>query len=91
MAHYPSDVFAGAAIGILAGWIAVQIDRRWLPLIPPRFDLKRNWAILAIIITPIIIAFSEGIDELPIFIESFCVMGIILYLLKKKTQATQQQ
>jgi undecaprenyl-diphosphatase len=57
MAHYPSDVFAGAAIGILAGWIAVQIDRRWLPLIPPRFDLKPNWAILAIIIIPIIMAF----------------------------------
>ena len=91
MAHYPSDVLAGAAIGVLAGWIAVQIDRRWLPLIPPRFDLKRNWAILAIIITPIIIAFSEGIDELPIFIESFCVLGIILYLLKKKAPATQRQ
>ncbi len=87
MAHYPSDVFAGASIGVLAGWIAVQIDRRWLPLIPPRFDLKRNWAILAIIIIPIIIAFSEGIDELPIFIESFCVLGIVLFLLKKKTPA----
>jgi undecaprenyl-diphosphatase len=84
MAHYPSDVLAGAAIGILAGWIAVQIDRRWLPLKPPRFDLKLSWAISAIIVIPIFIVFSEGLKTLPIFIFSFCVLGAILFLRAKK-------
>ena len=83
MAHYPSDVFAGAAIGILAGWLAVQIDRRWLPLKPPRFDFKLGWAISAIIIIPIVIIFSEGLEELPVFIIYFCVLGAILFLRAK--------
>jgi len=84
MAHYPSDVLAGAAIGILAGWIAVQIDRRWLPLKPPRFHLEFGWAISAIIIIPIVIIFSEGLETVPIFIFSFCVLGVILFLHAKK-------
>jgi undecaprenyl-diphosphatase len=88
MAHYPSDILAGAAIGILAGLIAVQIDRRWLPLKPPRFDLKLGWAISAIIIIPILIIFSEGLEELPIFIVSFCVVSAILFLHAKNSSIT---
>lgn len=83
MAHYPSDVLAGAAIGILAGWIAVQINRKWLPLKPPRIELKLGWAIAAIIITPVVIAFSEGLEDLPIFIVSFCIVAAVLFLYTK--------
>ncbi|OHB67766.1 MAG: hypothetical protein A2Y77_12945, partial [Planctomycetes bacterium RBG_13_62_9] len=28
-AHYPSDVLAGAAIGILAGWLAIRLVDKW--------------------------------------------------------------
>jgi len=34
MAHYPSDVLAGAALGCFAGWVAIQIEQRWLALRP---------------------------------------------------------
>jgi membrane-associated phospholipid phosphatase len=29
-AHYLSDVVAGAGLGILCGWIALQLSARWL-------------------------------------------------------------
>jgi membrane-associated phospholipid phosphatase len=59
MAHYPSDVFAGAAIGCLAAWLAVQIDKRLLPLYPPKFVLNRNHVVVAIILVPLICEYFE--------------------------------
>lgn len=42
-AHYPSDVLAGAALGLLAGWIALALDRRLLGRAPPRTWRRRPW------------------------------------------------
>lgn len=30
-AHFPSDVLAGALLGVVIGWLAVYIARRWMP------------------------------------------------------------
>jgi protein-S-isoprenylcysteine O-methyltransferase Ste14/membrane-associated phospholipid phosphatase len=86
MAHNPSDVFAGAAIGSFAGWLAVQIDRRWLPLEPPRFNLTRGVTILAIILIPLLLGLSEGIGKLLIFSETYGLLAILLFLALKASE-----
>jgi len=68
MAHYPSDVFAGAAIGSFAGWLAIQIDQRWLPLKTPRFNLNRGVATLAIVLIPLSFGLLEGFGKLLILL-----------------------
>jgi membrane-associated phospholipid phosphatase len=44
LVHYPSDVFAGMTIGVLAGWGSVHWVLRRLPEM--RFALKGRWRIL---------------------------------------------
>jgi undecaprenyl-diphosphatase len=83
MAHYPSDVFAGAAIGSFAGWLAVQINRRLLPLKIPRFNLNRAVAILAIILIPLLFGLFEGIDKLVIFLDTYGLLVICIFLAAK--------
>jgi undecaprenyl-diphosphatase len=83
MAHYPSDVFAGAAIGSFAGWLAIQIDHRWLPLRPPRFNLNRGISTLAIILMPLSFGLFEGIDKLVIFLETYGLLAICILLAAK--------
>ncbi len=83
MAHYPSDVLAGAAIGSLSGWLAVQINRRWLPLESPRLKLSRSMAILGIIIIPLSIWLFEKLDDLLIFLGVYgLLVGCILLAAK---------
>ena len=91
MAHYPSDVFFGAAVGIIAGWFAMLIDKKWLPLVPPKFVLKRNMAVITIILIPIILFFSEGIEKLLLFLK-ICIplAGIILLYSKTVSLETSE-
>jgi hypothetical protein len=91
MAHYPSDVFFGAAVGIIAGWFAILIDKKWLPLVPPKFVLKRNMAVIMIILIPIILFFSEGIEKLLLFLK-ICIplAGIILLYSKTVSLETSE-
>ncbi|MHC4618262.1 MAG: phosphatase PAP2 family protein [Planctomycetota bacterium] len=80
MAHYVSDVFAGAAAGSLAGWAAIQIDKRWLVLERGRFELKSGTAVLAIVAIPISVFFSEGIHTLVVFVMAGGMLTVYLYL-----------
>jgi protein-S-isoprenylcysteine O-methyltransferase Ste14/membrane-associated phospholipid phosphatase len=79
MAHYPSDVFAGAAIGSFAGWLAVQTDQRWLPLEKPRFNLNRAVATLAIILIPLSFGLYEGIAKLLVLLETYGLLVICIF------------
>lgn len=83
MTHYPSDVFAGAAIGIFAGWLALQIERRWLPLERTRFKLNRRLAILGIIIIPLFFGLFEGIRKLLIFLKIYGLLAVCILLYTK--------
>jgi undecaprenyl-diphosphatase len=83
MAHYPSDAFAGAAIGLLSGWLAIQIDQRWLPLERPRLNLSRTMATLGIIIIPFSTILFEGIDCLMIFLKIYVPLAICIFLAAK--------
>jgi membrane-associated phospholipid phosphatase len=83
MAHYPSDVFAGVAIGTFTTWLAIQIDKRWLPLQPPRFHLTRFMAIATMIILPLVLGFSKGLHRLSIFFEVYVPLTIVVFLISK--------
>jgi membrane-associated phospholipid phosphatase len=83
MAHYPSDVFAGAGIGIFAGWLAIQLDRRWQQLKLPQFNLTRSIAIPAAIIIPLVIGISGGLDKLLFFLETYFPLALLVFLASK--------
>lgn len=83
LAHYPSDVFAGAAVGIFCGWLASQITQRWLLLESPRFNWCRGAAVWGIILIPLSIGLLEGLDQLLIFLKISGVLTAGIYLIAK--------
>jgi undecaprenyl-diphosphatase len=83
LAHYPSDVFAGAAVGIFCGWLASQITQRWLSLESPRFNWCRGAAVWGIILIPLSIGLLEGLDQLLIFLKISGVLTAGIYLIAK--------
>ena len=78
--HYPSDVFAGAAFGSFAGWLAIQIDRRWLPLEEPRVKLHGWMAILSIAIIPFAFRLPRGIGSFVIFFETYGLLALCMVM-----------
>lgn len=83
LAHYPSDVCVGAAIGIFSGWLALQIDRRWVSLESPRFNWCRGTAVLGVILIPLLIGLFEGVNDLLIFLKTCGVLTAGIYLIAK--------
>jgi membrane-associated phospholipid phosphatase len=79
LAHYPSDVCAGAAIGILSGWLALQIIRRWLS----QSNLRPGHAAAGAIITPALFGLIEGIDNLLTFLKTYGVLVVGIYIVAK--------
>jgi membrane-associated phospholipid phosphatase len=79
LAHYPSDVFAGAAIGILSAWGAAQLMRLGSP--PAIETWGRAAALLGVIGIPIALIFTHGIPSLlllsktyiPLILATYCV------------------
>jgi len=82
-AHYPSDVFAGAAIGVLAAWLALQIDKRWELSKNHRLNINRTITILAIIIIPLSFGLSEGMKDMLIFLSVYGPLGVCVFLAAK--------
>ncbi|HBG77479.1 MAG: phosphatase PAP2 family protein [Phycisphaerae bacterium] len=83
MAHYPSDIFAGAGIGIFAGWLAIQIDRHhWRQLKLPHLNLTRSIAIPAAIIIPLVVGISGGLDKL-FFFAAYGLLVVLVFLASK--------
>lgn len=77
LAHYPSDVFAGAAIGIFSGWLALQIILRWLP----GFKLWRVHAVAGAILIPVVYYIAEGYEDLLDWLKTYGVLVVIVYLI----------
>jgi membrane-associated phospholipid phosphatase len=82
LAHYPSDVFAGAAIGIFSAWLALQIIRRWLSE-SSRFNLSRSAAAVGVILTPVLLGLLEGKNHLFTFLKTYGVLAAGIYLVAK--------
>jgi membrane-associated phospholipid phosphatase len=79
LAHYPSDVFAGAAIGIFSGWLALQITRRWLS----QFNLRLGHAAVGAILVPVLFGLIEGIDALLTFLKTYGMLVVVIYIVAK--------
>ena len=79
LAHYPSDVFAGAAIGIFCGWLALQIIRRWLY----QFNLRLSHAAAGAILVPVLFGLIEGAERLLTFLKTYGVLVVGIYIIAK--------
>lgn len=69
LAHYPSDILAGAAVGIFCGLLARQLARRYLSSESPKSDrLFRLAVMLAVFLIPVsIVLFSSSGSALLFF------------------------
>jgi undecaprenyl-diphosphatase len=80
-AHFPSDIFAGAALGIFSGYLSYRL----YPFMVKKIDLtsliNRKFALFGIILIPVIVALSEGPRELYIFLLFYPPLVIIVYLI----------
>lgn len=83
LAHYPSDVCAGAAVGIFCGWLAMQIARRRLSSESLRFDWCRGAAVWCLVLIPVLIGLFEGLDQLLIFLKSYGLLTAGIYVIAK--------
>jgi len=77
LAHYPSDVLCGAAIGLLAGWLATRLLDRWSRL--DRALPFEGWLILAGIIgIPVGVCISEGPAELLLVLRTYGLLVLCI-------------
>jgi undecaprenyl-diphosphatase len=80
--HYPSDVMAGAAIGVLWGCLAVQMMKRWRPL--DQFHMQARWRIavgLLLVVMPLG-GRALGMESLLIFLKTYAGPLAALLLLR---------
>jgi membrane-associated phospholipid phosphatase len=88
--HYPSDVMGGAAIGVLCGYLAVQVMKRWRPL--DQFHLQGRWRIalgLLLIVMPLG-GRALGMESLLIFLRIYAGPLAALLLLWLLVVATHK-
>jgi hypothetical protein len=91
LAHYPSDVLAGAATGLLCGWAAISARNRY-PGIENIFKGKERMLSLAgIILIPILIWFSKDIDDFTIFLEFYVPVALIIGIAGLQWQTVKQK
>ena len=87
MAHYPSDVFAGAAIGLLAAWLAgylaERLERSGRLEIPQEVWLAR----IGIVTMPLVMGLSEGWSDLLVFLKSWGLVALCAVLGAKAAPA----
>lgn len=87
LSHYPSDVFAGAAIGVFCGWIAVRISGQW---ISRNLFFVTEWGskavIIGIFLIPSLSFFLEGAQTFLIFLASSVILATFIFVADKITK-----
>ena len=84
LAHYPSDVFGGAATGILCGWSAISI-RNLYPGIENIFKgRERIVSFTGVILIPILIWLLHGLNELIIMLEFYVPIALIIAVVARR-------
>jgi len=81
--HYPSDVCAGAAFGVLAGWLAVCIGRRW-PQLYDRPARWRHWRVTAaagVLALFVLTSLFERINPIWVFLQPYGIPLLMVCLL----------
>jgi membrane-associated phospholipid phosphatase len=81
LAHYPSDVLAGAALGILCGWIAIKIAQKKPQIENILGGLERKISIIGVIIIPIIMWKFQGLDNFKIMLKFYFPAAIVMLLI----------
>jgi undecaprenyl-diphosphatase len=79
LAHYPSDVVAGALIGVLCGVCALRWMARWGEW--REFRVKGRWRIVALVVLVLVVPLVGpllGLTALRIFLKAFIVPLIAL-------------
>ncbi len=79
-AHYPSDVMAGAMLGVLCGVAAMWWMRRWWPLGQSRIEGRWPLAIglVAVFVLPIIGSYIGNGPALLVFLKAYAIPLIVL-------------
>ncbi len=86
MAHYPSDVAAGAALGILAAWLATRLVDKWG--LSDRPLPCEKWLLLGGIIgIPGVICVSEGLAEFVLVLRTYGLLILCLLLIAQGARA----
>jgi len=83
LAHYPSDVCAGAAIGMLIGRLASQIASICRLPEPSGFNWYRAIAAVGVIGIPLFLGLLEGIEQLLTFLKTYGVLVVGIYIVAK--------
>jgi len=83
LAHYPSDVCGGAAIGMLISWLASQIASICRLPEPSGFNWYRAIAAAGVTVIPLFLGLSEGINQLLIFLKTYGVLVLVIYIVAK--------
>jgi membrane-associated phospholipid phosphatase len=78
LAHYPSDVFGGAALGVFCGWIAIRIMSNKPQLENILRGRERMLSLIGVFLIPVLIWFFQGVDELKILLEFYLPVGAII-------------
>ncbi|HUW19659.1 MAG TPA: phosphatase PAP2 family protein [Sedimentisphaerales bacterium] len=71
LAHYPSDVFAGAAMGVFCGWLALETTRRWLSANSLPFSRYRGIAVAGVVVIPVLVGLFQGLQALLTFLQTY--------------------
>jgi undecaprenyl-diphosphatase len=78
LAHYPSDVFAGAALGILCGWAATRIKDKHPQIENILGGMERLLSIIGILLIPILIWIFQGPDKLKILLKFYVPVALVI-------------
>jgi membrane-associated phospholipid phosphatase len=84
LAHYPSDVLTGAAIGILCGWFAIKLSRIWAS--ENKFRINEWWKLIVyagFMVIPVLTFFAGGIGNLIVFFLACGILSALVYILSK--------
>jgi membrane-associated phospholipid phosphatase len=82
MAHYPSDVLAGAAIGLLAGWLATRLIDKWGHA--DRAVPFENWLVVAGVVgIPATIGVTEGWADSLLVVRTYGALVLLILLAVK--------
>jgi membrane-associated phospholipid phosphatase len=87
LAHYPSDVLAGAVVGVICGRMAIFICEKWLE--KNKFPFGTGWrsiALIGIFLIPLLSVMSKGVKGLFIFLLSSAALAGCFWLAFKIQQ-----
>ncbi len=86
LAHYLSDVLAGAGIGVCAGLLAIKINHHWQLLNRIPYDRLKNPALVSAVLLPLVSGFSESWGFMFSMLTTYGVLILIVFLTWKAGQ-----